>query len=104
MVLKLELRNFGEAGPLEVLSLNLGPSGVHIEQLFKLRQKVKKMLLSTYFIFCLAGTGFAGWIEARFNSNHHRSCFNLLEVLSQTLPGKVKAFLNSNIFNFPLEN
>ena len=47
MVLKLELRNFGEAGPLEVLSLNLGPSGVHIEQLLKLRQKVNQMLLST---------------------------------------------------------
>ena len=47
MVLKLELRNFGEAGPLEVLSLNLGPSGVHIEQLLKLRQKVNQILLSS---------------------------------------------------------
>ena len=47
MVLNLELRNFGEAGPLEVLRLNLGPSGVHIEELLKLRKKVKKTSLST---------------------------------------------------------
>ena len=46
MVLKFEQRSFGEAGPLEVLRLTLGPSGVHIEHLLKLRKKVKKMLLS----------------------------------------------------------
>ena len=43
MVLKFEQRSFGEAGPLEVLQLNLGPSGVHIEKLLKLRKKVKKV-------------------------------------------------------------
>ena len=42
MVLKFEQRGFGEAGPLEVLTLNLGPSGVHIEQLLKLRNKVSE--------------------------------------------------------------
>ena len=46
MVLKFEQRSFGEAGPLQVLRLNLGPSGVHIEHLLKLRKKVKKMSLS----------------------------------------------------------
>ena len=49
MVLKIEQRNFGEAGPLEVLQLNLGPSGVHIELLLKLRKKVKKG--SVFFLY-----------------------------------------------------
>jgi len=44
MVLKIEQRNFGEADPLEVLQLNLGPSGVHIELLLKLRKKVQDLL------------------------------------------------------------
>ena len=43
MVLKFEQRNFGEAGPLEVIMLNLGPSGLHIEQLLILRNKVKEV-------------------------------------------------------------
>ena len=52
MVLKLEQRNFGEAGPLEVIRLNLGPSGLHIEQLLILRNKVKEVfyfLLDVFF-------------------------------------------------------
>jgi len=44
MVLKFEQRNFGEAGPLEVIRLNLGPSGLHIEQLLILRNKVQDLL------------------------------------------------------------
>ena len=100
MVLKIEQRNFGEAGPLEVLQLNLGPSGVHIELLLKLRKKVKKILLSSSTLSC-TGTGFAGWIDPRFNSNHHRNCLNLSEILSETLSGKMKAFLHYFILNFP---
>ena len=52
MVLKFEQRNFGEAGPLEVIRLNLGPSGLHIEQLLILRNKVKEVfyfLLNVFF-------------------------------------------------------
>ena len=52
MVLKFEQRSFGEAGPLEVLRLNLGPSGVHIEQLLKLRNKVSEEV-TFYFFFAL---------------------------------------------------
>ena len=99
MVLKFEQRSFGEAGPLEVLRLTLGPSGVHIEKLLKLRMKVK----ICYFLFqlCLAGTGLAGWIEPRFNSNHHRNCVNLSEIFSQTLSGKIQTFLHCIVLNFP---
>ena len=91
MVLKIEQRNFDEAGPLEVLQLNLGPSGVHIELLLKLRKKVKKVLLSSSNFSC-TGTGFAGWIDPRFNSNHHRNCLNLSEILLKILSGKCNLF------------